>query len=100
MHIHNSHSLVPAKDISSQKLDKKCNNNQLRLKISVKYAWQFIISSLLLNVTLEVPLLHPYKVSDRSTKELGQHMNSKTSFSAVCFIKSKHPKAILAVKCY
>ena len=98
MHIHNSHSLVPAKDVSSQKLDKKCNNNQLRLKGSVKYAWQFIISSS--NVTLEVPLLHPYKVPDRLTKELGQHMNSKTSFSALCFIKSKHPKAILAVKCY
>ena len=98
MHIHNSHSLVPEKDASSQKIDKKCNNNQLRLKRTVKYAWQFIISSS--NATLEVPLLHTYKVSDRSTKELGQHMNSKTSFSAVCFIKSKHPKAILAVKCY
>ena len=98
MHIHDSHSLVPAKDASSQKLDKNCNNNQLRLKRSVKYGWQFIIISS--NVTLEVPLLHPCKVSDRLTKELGQHMNSKTSFSALCFIKSKHPKAILAVKCY
>ena len=98
MHIHDTHSLVPAKDVSSQKLYKNCHSNQLRLKRSVTYGWEFIISSS--NVTLEVPLLHPYKVPDRLTKELGQHMNSKTSFSALCFIKSKHPKAILAVKCY
>ena len=64
----------------------------------MKYAWQFIISSS--TVTLKVPLLHPCKLSDGSTKELGQHMNSKICCSAASFIKSKHAKAILAVKCY
>ena len=63
------------KNIWTKKLGKKRNNNQLRLQRSMRYAWQFIISYLL-NVTLELPFLHPYKVSDGSTKELGQHMNS------------------------
>ena len=67
--VHNSHSRVHAEEYLFKKLDKKCNNNQLRLKRSMRYAWQFIISYLL-NVTLELPFLHPYKVSDGSRKEL------------------------------
>ena len=80
--VHNSHSRVHAEEYLFEKLDKKCNNNQLRLKRSMRYAWQFIISYLV-NVMLEVPFLHPYEVSDGSTKELGQHMNSHAAMQRV-----------------
>ena len=80
--VRKSHSRVHAEEYLFEKLDKICNNNQLRLKRSMRYAWQFI-NSYLLNVTLEVPFLHPYEVSDGLTKELGQHMNSHAALPSV-----------------